>query len=115
MGVRSTCRKAPNVCSRMKGPMPRGETLQVPLDRPAARAPFRLALPWDLAGDQPQAAAGLVDSLKAGDRHVTLRVGTGRGKTVTMAEVIAEAGRPALILAQDKTRARQPYGARKEF
>jgi len=32
--------------------MPHGETLQVPLDRPAAKAPFRLVLPWDLAGDQ---------------------------------------------------------------
>ena len=39
--------------------MPHGETLQVPLDRPAAKAPFRLALPWDLAGDQP--AVGELD------------------------------------------------------
>ena len=95
--------------------MPRGETLQVPLDRPVARAPFRLALPWDLAGDQPQAAAGLVDSLRSGDRHVTLRGVTGSGKTVTMAKVIAEAGRPALILAHNKTLAAQLYGEFKEF
>ena len=87
--------------------MPRGETLQVPIDRPAARAPFRLALPWELGGDQAAASAGLLGALAAGDRHVTLRGVTGSGKTVTMAKVIAEAGRPALILAHNKTLAAQ--------
>jgi len=58
--------------------MPHGETLQVPLDRPAAKAPFRLVLPWDLAGDQPTAAAGLTKALTAGERHVTLRGVTSR-------------------------------------
>jgi len=53
--------------------MPGGETLQVPLDRPAAKAPFRLVLPWDLAGDQPTATSGLENALTAGERHVTLR------------------------------------------
>src|SRR5213593_3670133 len=95
--------------------MPGGETLQVPLDRPAAKAPFRLSLPWDLAGDQPTAAAGLIDGLTAGDRHITLRGVTGSGKTVTMAKVIAEAGRPALVLAHNKTLAAQLYGEFKEF
>jgi excinuclease ABC subunit B len=95
--------------------VPRGETLQVPLDRPAARAPFRLALPWDLSGDQPRAAAGLTGALTEGDRHVTLRGVTGSGKTVTMAKVIAEAGRPALVLAHNKTLAAQLYGEFKEF
>ena len=41
--------------------MAHGETLQVPLDRPAAKAPFRLVLPWDLAGDQPSRQTQLVD------------------------------------------------------
>src|SRR5437773_11240321 len=95
--------------------MPHGETLQVPLDRPAAKAPFRLVLPWDLAGDQPHASAGLLDALTAGERHVTLRGVTGSGKTVTMAKVIAEAGRPALVLAHNKTLAAQLYGEFKEF
>src|ERR671937_1626725 len=95
--------------------MPSGETLQIPLDRPAAKAPFRLVLPWDLAGDQPQASAGLLGALAAGDRHVTLRGVTGSGKTVTMAKVIAEAGRPALVLAHNKTLAAQLYGEFKEF
>ena len=95
--------------------MPRGETLQVPIERPSGRAPFSLALPWDLAGDQPTAAAGLIDGLTAGDRHITLRGVTGSGKTVTMAKVIAEAGRPALVLAHNKTLAAQLYGEFKEF
>src|SRR5438874_1226260 len=95
--------------------MPSGETLQIPLDRPTAKAPFRLALPWDLAGDQPHASAGLLDALTAGERHVTLRGVTGSGKTVTMAKVIAEAGRPALVLAHNKTLAAQLYGEFKEF
>src|SRR5437588_6930031 len=95
--------------------MPSGETLQIPLDRPAAKAPFRLVLPWDLAGDQPHASAGLQAALAAGDRHVTLRGVTGSGKSVTIAKVIAEAGRPALVLAHNKTLAAQLYGEFKEF
>ena len=95
--------------------MPQGETLQVPLDRPAAKAPFRLVLPWDLAGDQPTAAAGLTNALTAGERHITLRGVTGSGKTVTMAKVIADAGRPTLVLAHNKTLAAQLYGEFKEF
>jgi excinuclease ABC subunit B len=95
--------------------MPGGETLQVPLDRPAAKAPFRLALPWDLAGDQPTAATGLTNALTGGERHITLRGVTGSGKTVTMAKVIADAGRPTLVLAHNKTLAAQLYGEFKEF
>ncbi len=95
--------------------MPHSETLQVPLDRPAAKAPFRLVLPWDLAGDQPTAAAALTKALGAGERHTTLRGVTGSGKTVTMAKVIADAGRPTLVLAHNKTLAAQLYGEFKEF
>jgi len=95
--------------------MPGGDTLQVPLDRPAAKAPFRLVLPWDLAGDQPAATSGLENALRAGERHVTLRGVTGSGKTVTMAKVIADAGRPTLVLAHNKTLAAQLYGEFKEF
>src|SRR3989441_13263165 len=115
MGGRADPRPRQNIRSRMKGPMPRGETLQVPIERPSGRAPFSLALPWDLAGDQPTATAGLIDGLNAGDRHITLRGVTGSGKTVTMAKVIAEAGRPALVLAHNKTLAAQLYGEFKEF
>jgi excinuclease ABC subunit B len=72
-------------------------------------------LPWDLAGDQPAATEGIQKALQAGERHVTLRGVTGSGKTVTMAKVIAEAGRPALVLAHNKTLAAQLYGEFKEF
>jgi excinuclease ABC subunit B len=72
-------------------------------------------LPWDLAGDQPAATAGLQSALAAGERHVTLRGVTGSGKTVTMAKIIADAGRPALVLAHNKTLAAQLYGEFKEF
>src|SRR5438067_11350346 len=95
--------------------MPHGETLQVPLDRPAAKAPFRLVLPWDLAGDQPAATVGLQSALGAGERHVTLRGVTGSGKTVTMAKGIADAGRPTLVLAHHKTPAPELYGDLKDF
>ena len=95
--------------------MPQNGTLQVPLDRPAAKAPFRLVLPWGLAGDQPGASAGLLGALQRGERHTTLRGVTGSGKTVTMAKVIAESGRPALVLAHNKTLAAQLYGEFKEF
>src|SRR2546426_7857855 len=99
----------------MKAGMPDSGTLQVPLDRPAAKAPFRLVLPWGLAGDQPGAAAGLLGALQGGERHTTLRGVTGSGKTVTMAKVIAESGRPVLVLAHNKTLAAQLYGEFKEF
>jgi len=95
--------------------MPRSDMLQVPLDRPGGRAPFALVLPWDLAGDQPKAAAALSEGVRKGMKDQTLRGVTGSGKTVTMAKVIAESGRPALILAHNKTLAAQLYGEFKEF
>src|SRR3989442_12153394 len=99
----------------MKAGMPDSGTLQVPLDRPAAKAPFRLVLPWGLAGDQPGASAGLLGALRSGERHTTLRGGTGSGKTGTMAKGIAEFGRPGLVLAPNKTLPAQLYGGFQEF
>jgi len=95
--------------------MPPGEILQVPLERPAGKAPFRLALPWALAGDQPKAAAALLEGLARSEKQQTLLGITGSGKTVTMAKVIAESGRPALVLAHNKTLAAQLYSEFKEF
>jgi excinuclease ABC subunit B len=95
--------------------MPRGETLQVPTDRPAGPAKFDLVLPWPLAGDQPAAAAALSEGLARGVKQQTLHGVTGSGKTVTMAQVIADAGRPALVLAHNKTLAAQLYGEFKDF
>src|SRR5256714_3371242 len=95
--------------------MPRGEILQVPTERPSGRAPFDLALPWPLAGDQPAAAEKLSAGLARGLKQQTLHGVTGSGKTVTMAKIIADAGRPSLVLAHNKTLAAQLYGEFKEF
>ena len=95
--------------------MPRGEMLQVPTERPTGPARFDLVLPWPLAGDQPRASELLSDGLRRGLKGQTLHGVTGSGKTVTMAKVIADAGRPALILAHNKTLAAQLYGEFKEF
>src|SRR5712664_305393 len=85
------------------------------MDRPSGGARFELVLPWDLAGDQPRASEALTRGLVEGMKSQTLRGVTGSGKTVTMAKVIADAGRPALVLAHNKTLAAQLYGEFKEF
>jgi excinuclease ABC subunit B len=85
------------------------------MDRPSGPAPFELVLPWELAGDQPKASTALTRGLRDGMKSQTLRGVTGSGKTVTMAKVIADAGRPALVLAHNKTLAAQLYGEFKEF
>src|SRR4030081_1885041 len=91
------------------------ETVQLPLDRPSGRAAYALVLPWPLAGDQPKAAAELSAGLARGDKWQTLKGVTGSGETVTRAQVIADWGRPALVLAHNKTLAAQLYGEFKEF
>ena len=67
------------------------------------------------AGDQPAAIERLIDGIEAGLAHQTLLGVTGSGKTFTMAKVIEEVGRPALILAPNKTLAAQLYGEMREF
>ncbi|MFN8586482.1 MAG: excinuclease ABC subunit UvrB [Candidatus Eisenbacteria bacterium] len=76
---------------------------------------FQLVSPYPPAGDQPQAIADLVAGLKAGERHQTLLGVTGSGKTFTIANVIAQYGRPALVLSHNKTLAAQLYGELKQF
>src|SRR5438093_436649 len=78
-------------------------------------ADFKLRLPWALAGDQPAASARLVEGLRRGDKHQTLLGVTGSGKTATMAAIIAETRRPALVLSHNKTLAAQLYGEFKDF
>ena len=91
------------------------ETLDLPLDRPAGDADFRLELPWPLAGDQARASGRLIDGIAAGARDQVLLGVTGSGKTVTMAQVIAASRRPALVMAHNKTLAAQLYGEFREF
>ncbi|AUL99727.1 excinuclease ABC subunit B [Rhodocyclaceae bacterium] len=78
-------------------------------------SPFRLHQPFPPAGDQPTAIAQLVEGVQDGLMFQTLLGVTGSGKTYTMANVIARCGRPALVLAPNKTLAAQLYSEFKEF
>ena len=78
-------------------------------------SPFRLHQPFLPAGDQPEAIARLVEGLEDGLSFQTLLGVTGSGKTYTMANVIARTGRPALVLAPNKTLAAQLYAEFREF
>jgi excinuclease ABC subunit B len=91
--------------------------LFIPEKRPplAERAQFRIASDFAPSGDQPAAIAALTAGVEAGERDQVLLGVTGSGKTFTMAHVIANTGRPALILAPNKTLAAQLYGEMKSF
>ncbi len=78
-------------------------------------SPFRLHQPFEPAGDQPEAIAALVDGLENGLSFQTLLGVTGSGKTFTMANVIARTGRPAIVMAPNKTLAAQLYAEMREF
>jgi excinuclease ABC subunit B len=92
-----------------EGPLPR----LVPTA--ADRAPFRLVSDYEPAGDQPQAIEELVAGIEGEELDQVLLGVTGSGKTFTVAHVIARMGRPALILAPNKTLAAQLYGEMKGF
>jgi excinuclease ABC subunit B len=77
--------------------------------------PFKLVTSYEPAGDQPTAIADLVEAANNGETDQVLLGVTGSGKTYTMAQVIARTGRPALILAPNKTLAAQLYGEMKGF
>ncbi len=78
-------------------------------------SPFSLYQPYLPAGDQPQAIDKLADGVTDGLMYQTLLGVTGSGKTFTMANVIARSGRPALVLAPNKTLAAQLYSEMREF
>ena len=78
-------------------------------------SPFLLYQPFQPAGDQPTAIAGLVEGIDDGLSFQTLLGVTGSGKTYTMANVIAREGRPAIIFAPNKTLAAQLYSEFREF
>ena len=77
--------------------------------------PFRLYSEFTPAGDQPQAIAELCEGLARGEREQVLLGVTGSGKTFTMAHVIERIGRPAIVLAPNKTLAAQLYGEMRGF
>jgi excinuclease ABC subunit B len=76
---------------------------------------FKLQAPFIPMGDQPEAIRGLVEGVRAGKDHQVLLGATGTGKTFTMASVIQELQKPALIMAHNKTLAAQLYAEFKEF
>jgi len=78
-------------------------------------SPFELFLPYLPAGDQQQAIDKLVEGINDGEVFQTLLGVTGSGKTFTMANVIARLGRPAIVLAPNKTLAAQLYSEFREF
>jgi len=76
---------------------------------------FDLQLPFEPTGDQPDAIRQLAAGVVEGRRAQTLLGVTGSGKTVTMAGVIADTGRPTLVMSHNKTLAAQLYGELKQF
>ncbi len=78
-------------------------------------SPYRLHQPFEPAGDQPEAITRLAQGLEDGLQYQTLLGVTGSGKTYTMAHVIAHMGRPAIVMAPNKTLAAQLYAELREF
>jgi len=78
-------------------------------------SPFSLQRLFEPAGDQPQAIEAILTGLSADMKYQTLLGVTGSGKTFTMANVIARAGRPAIVIAPNKTLAAQLYAEFREF
>ncbi len=78
-------------------------------------SPYELHQPFLPAGDQPEAITKLVEGIDDGLAYQTLLGVTGSGKTYTMANVIARTGRPAIVLAPNKTLAAQLYSEFREF
>jgi excinuclease ABC subunit B len=76
---------------------------------------FRLQADYQLQGDQSEAVARLVEGLERGDHYQTLLGVTGSGKTFTMANIIAQVGKPALVMAPNKTLAAQLCNEFREF
>ncbi|MCB1639708.1 MAG: DEAD/DEAH box helicase family protein, partial [Thiothrix sp.] len=81
----------------------------------SAASVFQLKTTYQPAGDQPTAIRSLVDGLEQGLLHQTLLGVTGSGKTFTMANIIQQTQRPAIILAHNKTLAAQLYGEMQAF
>ena len=85
------------------------------IQRPEGGRPFELVSEFEPAGDQPQAIVELVEGLRRQERDQVLLGVTGSGKTFTMAHVIAQMQRPAIVLAPNKILAAQLYGEFKSF
>src|SRR6185369_1847061 len=91
------------------------EERPVTLTQPVGGIPFKLVSDYVPAGDQPQAIAELVAGVNQQERDQVLLGVTGSGKTFTMAHIIQQVQRPALVMAPNKTLAAQLYGEMKSF
>jgi len=91
------------------------EERPVTLAQPTGGVPFKLVSDYQPAGDQPQAIADLIAGVNQQERDQVLLGVTGSGKTFTMAHVIQQVQRPALVMAPNKTLAAQLYGEMKSF
>ena len=80
-----------------------------------SNARFEVVAPFEPAGDQPKAINELSAGLARGDKYQTLLGVTGSGKTMTLAHVLAQFGRPTLVLSHNKTLAAQLYGELRQF
>src|SRR5512138_1328951 len=89
--------------------VPKGEFVSFP------DSPFQLFQPYAPSGDQPAAVEKLIEGIGDGLMYQTLLGVTGSGKTFTMANVIARLGRPAIVVAPNKTLAAQLYSEFREF
>ncbi|MDZ4723459.1 MAG: excinuclease ABC subunit UvrB [candidate division Zixibacteria bacterium] len=90
--------------------------MNVDLERSGpSQGAFELHTTFPPRGDQPRAIAELTEGILAGHKHQTLLGVTGSGKTFTMANVIANCGRPTLVISHNKTLAAQLYGELKTF
>jgi excinuclease ABC subunit B len=78
-------------------------------------SPFHLDTPFRPTGDQPRAIEELTEGLFRGDRYQTLLGATGTGKTFTVANVLRNAGKPALVISHNKTLAAQLYAEFRQF
>lgn len=85
------------------------------IKRTFPNSPFTLHLPFEPAGDQPEAIEALVNGVNQGMKYQTLLGVTGSGKTFTMANVIAKTGKASIIFAPNKTLAAQLYSEMREF
>ena len=90
------------------------------LERPTSQLlsleqPFKVVSYLEPTGDQPKAIEELLEGLNRGEKHQVLLGATGTGKTFTVSNVIAQAGRPTLVLSHNKTLAAQLYAEFKHF
>src|SRR5574339_416594 len=87
----------------------------MPAPMPSVGERFQLETDFELRGDQPRAIEQLTEGLRRGDRSQVLLGVTGSGKTFTMAQVLAEVNRPALVVVHNKTLAAQLYQEFRRF